>query len=163
MEDERGRIRPDLAAFNLREDPEASEVFGINIILEMIWILLEKIIGFFPINAVSVSVLLKVVFSELQDFVPFRLVGKHAAYQILLSRFKYLCVFICLIVVFDCLCASLFHLVVLNPSFKVKPFLSGTHPFLNAQCIAHDCDDILKLYENAITLQGRCGGGSFPT
>ena len=34
MEDERGRIRPDLAAFNLREDPEASEVFGINIILE---------------------------------------------------------------------------------------------------------------------------------
>jgi len=52
VEDERGRISPDLAAFNLREDPEASEV----------------------------------VFSELQDFVPFHLVGKYAAYQILLFR-----------------------------------------------------------------------------
>ena len=31
MEDERGRIRPDLAAFNLREDPEASEVTVSNI------------------------------------------------------------------------------------------------------------------------------------
>ena len=30
VEDERGRIRPDLAAFNLREDPEAAKVFPTN-------------------------------------------------------------------------------------------------------------------------------------
>ena len=32
VEDERGRIRPDLAAFNLREDPEASEVSASQLI-----------------------------------------------------------------------------------------------------------------------------------
>ena len=31
VEDNEGRIRPDLAAFNLREDPEASEVFCFEI------------------------------------------------------------------------------------------------------------------------------------